>query len=190
MYVGKRFSSLEDGEFNQLFLDFRYTCYRLETLQRYDVSYEKEEYGHFLAGENQGESRGIASWIDGTVSKAVAAGKQMQRVHVIEEPLSDYLRYEFGWAYEHTVAAGEDVRLIPVSAGQWPDKIPHYDYWLFDSSILVAMYYECDGAFSAAELIDDPEKIVRANYWRDMAVVLSVPFHSYAASRQPPDLRR
>ena len=185
MYVGKRFSSLEDGEFNQLFLDFRYTCYRLETLQRYDVSYEREGYDRFLAGETQGESPALTNWIDGTI-KAVAAGKQMRRVHVVEEPLSDYLRYEFGWAYEHTVTAGEDVRLIPVETGHWPEEIPHYDYWLFDSKILVAMYYEDDGAFSAAEVIDEPEKIVQANYWRDMAVALSVPFRSYATARQPP----
>ena len=182
--MGKRFSSLEEDEFNRLFLDFRYTCYRLETLQRYDVSYEKEEYSRFLAGEAQGASRGITGWIEGTVSKAAAADKRMQRVHVVEEPLSDYLRYEFGWAYEHTVAAGEDVRLIPVSSGQWPEGLPHYDYWLFDSSLLVAMYYEDDGAFSIAEIINEPKKIVQANYWRDMAVALSVPYRSYAAERQ------
>jgi hypothetical protein len=182
--VGRLFSSLEDDEYNQLFLDFRYTCYRFETLQRYDVSYEKEEYGHFLAGEVQGVSRGITDWIEGTVSRAMAAGKLMQRVHVVEEPLSDYLRYELGWEYEHTVAAGEDVRLIPVAVGQWPEGLPCHDYWLFDSSLLVAMYYKDDGAFSAAEIIDDPKKLVQANYWRDMAVALSTPYHSYLAERQ------
>jgi hypothetical protein len=182
--MGKRFLSLEDAEFNQLFFDFRYTCYRLETLQRYDVSYEREDYGRFLAGEAQGEPSGLRSWTDGTVGKAVAAGKRMQRVHVVEEPLSDYLRYEFGWAYEHNVSAGEDVRLIPIESGQWPEGIPHYDYWLFDSSILVAMYYSDSGAFTGAEIIDDPEQVVRANYWRDMALALSVPFRGYAPARQ------
>lgn len=133
--MGKVFTSLEDEEFNRVFLDFRYTSYRLETLQRYDVSYEKDEYSRFLAGEDQGESRGITGWIEGTVSKAMSAGKRMHRVHLVEEPLSDYIRYEFGWSYEHTAAAGEDIRIIPVQAGQWPEEIPHYDYWLFDSSL-------------------------------------------------------
>lgn len=181
--MSTRFSSLEDGEFNQLFLGFRYTCYRLETLQRYDVAYEREEYGRFLAGETQGASRGITGWIEGIVSKAVSAGKSMRRVHVVEEPLSDYLRYEFGWAYEHSVSAGEDVRLIPVERGRWPEGLPHYDYWLFDSAILVAMYYDDDGTFFEAELIDDPRKVVDANRWRDMAVALSVPYRSYMARR-------
>lgn len=182
--MGRLFSSLEDDEFNRMFLDFRYTCYRLETLQRYDVSYEREEYARFLAGEAQGASRSITGWIEGTIGKAMAAGKRMQRVHVVAEPLSDYLRYEFGWAYEHTSAAGEDIRLIPVAPGQWPEGLPHYDYWLFDSSVLVAMHYEDDGVFSAAEIIDEPEKIVQANYWRDLAVTLSVPYRRYVIQRQ------
>jgi hypothetical protein len=45
--VGRIFSSLDDEDFNRLFLDFRYMAYRLETLQRYDVSYEKNEFGRF-----------------------------------------------------------------------------------------------------------------------------------------------
>ncbi|MEH1167333.1 DUF6879 family protein [Micromonospora sp. CPCC 205539] len=50
-----------------------------------------------------------------------------------------YVRFECGWAYEHTVDAGEDVRLIPVPGADWPAALPHYDYWLFGSSQLVAM---------------------------------------------------
>lgn len=46
------------------------------------------------------------------------------------------------------------------------------------------MRYEDDGVFSAAEIIDEPEKIVQANYWRDLAVALSVPYRRYAAQRQ------
>lgn len=105
----------------------------------------------------------------------------MHRVHVVTEPLSDYVRFECGWAYEHTVAAGEDVRLIPVAANQWPEGLPHYDYWLFDSSTLVAMYYGDAGTFSSCAIIDEPDKVVQANYWRDLAVHASIPYREYAA---------
>lgn len=33
-------------------------------------------------------------------------------MHVVTEPLSDYVRYEIA-AYEHDQRAGEEVRLIP-----------------------------------------------------------------------------
>ncbi|WP_326555108.1 DUF6879 family protein [Micromonospora sp. NBC_01813] len=176
---------MDDDEFNQLFRDFRYTAYRLETLQRYDVSYEQDEFARFLAGETRGEFPGIAAWCD-TVRAAVSAGKRMHRVHVVTEPLSDYVRFECGWAYEHTVDAGEDVRLIAVSAADaWPAALPHYDYWLFDSSQLVAMYYDEEGRFVSGELISDPAKIVQANVWRDAAVSASMPYRIYAERRQP-----
>src|SRR5580700_5841369 len=101
--MGRVFSSLDDDLFNRLFLDFRYTCFRLESLQQYGVTYEQEEFGRFAAGESRGTFPGISSWIDGTVAKAVAAGKHLYRVHVVEEPLSDYVRFECAWSYEHTV---------------------------------------------------------------------------------------
>ncbi len=115
--MGRRFSSLADVEFNRLFTDFKFTAYRLEALQRYDVTYEQDEFSRFLAGEARGEFPGIAEWIDGTVTKAVAAGKSLSRVHVVELPMSDYVRFECAWAYEHTVEAGEDVRILPVRRG-------------------------------------------------------------------------
>ncbi|URM95448.1 hypothetical protein LUW76_14575 [Actinomadura madurae] len=179
--MGRVFHSLADKEFNSLFSDFEYTAYRLESLQSYDVSYEKEEFGLFLAGQERGEFPGIADWIEGSVRPADKAGKRMHRVHVVEEPLSDYVRFECAWSYEHTVPAGEDVRIIPVRQGEWPEGLPHYDYWLFDSCRLVTMHYEEDGAFAAAEIVDDPAKIVQANYWRDLAVSRAVPYQEFAA---------
>jgi hypothetical protein len=178
--VGRIFTSLADGEFNRLFLDFEFTAYRLESLQHYDVSYEEAEFGRFLAGESRGEFPGINEWIDGTVAKAVAAGKHLYRVHVVEEPLSDYVRFECSWAYEHTSAAGEDIRILAVQEGQWPRDLPRYDYWLFDSKVLVEMHYADDGRFEAAQLVDEADKIVQANYWRDLAVAASVPYKQFS----------
>jgi hypothetical protein len=178
--VGTIFTSLSDPEFQRLFDDFRYTAYRLEALQVYGVPYEMAEFARFQAGEARGEFPGIARWAD-RVARGVRAGKRFHRVHVVTEPLSDYVRFECAWAYRHTVAAGEDVRIAAVPEGQWPDGLPRFDYWLFDSSVLVRMNYADDGTFVSAELVDDPEQVVQANAWRDQAVHLSVPFAEYAA---------
>jgi len=40
-------------------------------------------------------------------------GKVFQRVHVVCEPLTDYLRYELGWSYPPNVEAGEEARCCP-----------------------------------------------------------------------------
>jgi hypothetical protein len=179
--VGRLFRSLDDPGFNRFFTEFRFTAYRLESLQYYDVSDERAEFELFLNGQERGEFPGIAQWIEGTVKPARRAGKHLHRVHVVEEPLSDYVRFECAWAYTHTVRAGEDVRLIPVPAGEWPPGLPHHDYWLFDSSVLVVMHYQDDGAFEAAEIVDDPVQVVQANLWRDLAVSRSLSFESFAA---------
>jgi hypothetical protein len=177
--VGYTFLSLDDEAFVRSFSDFEFTAYRLETLQTYDVSYERAEFERFLAGEARGRFPGIDGWVD-MVRRGVGEGKRFQRVHVLVEPLSDYVRFECAWAYRHNVAAGEDVRVIPVKQGAWPAGLPHRDYWLFDSKRLVAMNYRADGAFHCAELIDDPVEIVRACHWRDRAVALSTGFSEYA----------
>lgn len=174
------FLSLSDSGFNSLFNDFKYTAYRLETLQSYDVSYEQGEFGRFLAGEARGRFPGIADWAD-TVRAGGLEGKRFHRVHVLVEPLSDYVRFECAWSYRHTVAAGEDVRIIPVSGGKWPEGLPGIDYWLFDSTRLLLMNYAEDGAFLSAELTEEPDRVVEANRWRDQAICLSIPFSEYAA---------
>ena len=54
------------------------------------------------------------------IKAAVEAGKVFQRVHVVTEPLTDYLRYELGWSYPPNIEAGEDIRILPTQQGRWP----------------------------------------------------------------------
>lgn len=46
------------------------------------------------------------------------------------------------------------------------------------------MHYSDDGSFTAAEIVDEPDKVVQANYWRDAAVALSIPFQEYYSRNQ------
>ena len=89
-------------------------------------------------------------------------------MHVIREPLTDYLRYELGWSYPPNVEAGEDIRILVAHAGSWPmsargEILPELkDYWLFDSSDLWVMEYGDDGAFLSIEQVTEPAMIVTA----------------------------
>ena len=107
----------------------------------------------------------------------VAAKKSMRRVHVVEEPLSDYLRYEM-LSYRPNVEAGEDVRILPVTPGRWPN-LPLDDYWLFDSAELWLMDYDEDGHFTGVVPVTDAVEIVMANHWRDAALHAAVPYADY-----------
>jgi hypothetical protein len=150
--------SVDSEEFGQFFTSFEHTAYRLETLQRYDVSYELEPFRAFLADEprphDPSKERRTAM-----IRNAAAEGKALQRVHVIAEPPTDYLRYELMWSYAPNVRAGEDIRILPIQPGQWPD-LPHRDYWLFDTHDLWIM--ACTSLWRASST---PRPILASGVW-------------------------
>jgi hypothetical protein len=168
-------------QFRRLFTDVRQSWFRLETLQRYDATNEREDFAAFLRGEPLDSAPG--PW-QAMIREHVAAGRQLVRVHVIEEPLSDYIRYELA-AYVPNVQAGEDVRLIPVPAGTWPADVPRHDYWLFDDERLWLMDYSPSGALDAVRLVDDPIAIEQHRRWRDAAIASSIRLADYHAAHQP-----
>jgi hypothetical protein len=153
-----------------MFETFSYSAFRLETYQTYIGTTRDDQWVALLKASRR--------W-----------GKTHQRVHVITEPLTGAMQQELTEGYEPNVAAGEDIGIIPVAAtGGWPDDVPQSDFWLFDSSRLLAMHYEPDGTWTGADRITDPERIVQACRIRDAALHRAVPWHTYIASR--PDLRR
>jgi hypothetical protein len=169
-----RITSLDDPALGRLFTGVRRSWFRLETLQHYEVDYEREEFAAFLHGEHPGIVPG--PWEEMIASHA-AAGRRLSRVHVITEPVSDYIRYELAY-YEISAAAGEDVRLIPVPEGEWPSGVPQADFWLFDERDVWVMAYDEEGRFLFAEQRRrDRRKAIR---YRDAAMAQSVPLADYA----------
>jgi hypothetical protein len=158
-----------------LFDRFEHTCFRLATLQRYEEPEEADALDSFLAGRDPAIYPGKKAWLE-TVSVAVAAGKVMQRVHVVSEPLTDYLRFKIGWSYDLNAAAGEDIRISGAATA-----LPRTDYWLFDSRALARLRYGDAGRLESVELDNDPAAVVQAGYWRDVALHLAVPLRNWRA---------
>jgi hypothetical protein len=176
--MGRRVSFGDD--FAGLFDWFTTRAFRLETLDQYAVGYEEEAIRRFLAGKPL--DRGfIAPWLE-HVATATGAGRQMQRVHVVTEPLSDYLRYEID-GYRLIVAAGEDVRILPRSVAR-ELELPGEDFWLFDDGPVARMHYDRHGTFLGAELVEEPEVVARYCQWRDVALQAARPYARYVAEYQ------
>jgi hypothetical protein len=156
---------------------FRYSCFRLETLQSYPGD-DDEDVAAFRAGIPQPRRAG-AQWYYDNVAAAAQDGRVWQRVHVVTEPLTDYIRAELA-GYSDNVRHGEDVRIIPVEVGEsWPVDIPHYDFWMFDSAHLFDMLYDEHGVWLGAQLTRDTERIAENCYVRDAALHQSVPWADY-----------
>ena len=169
-------------DFAHRFRTFRYTAFRLETLQTYRGSGEDDWIAAFHAGDRTPPPDPAADAWEAMLAANRAAGKRMQRVHVVVEPLSDYLRFELTWMYAPNAAAGEDVRIIDATH-DWPDGVPRQDFHLFDSSDLYAAHYAADGLWLGVEQVTDPVLIVAACRARDAALHHSVPWKTFIAAR-------
>jgi hypothetical protein len=178
---------ISDEELWAQFQAFSYSAVRLEGLQSY-VSDEDdaEELAAFAAGRPRHHHRDT-QWA-ALVKASRRWGKTHRRIRVVTEPLTPYVQWELTWGFEANVAAGEDIRVLAVTAGEWPEDVPRSDFWLLDSSKLFGMRYEADGQWASAERITDPERIVEACRACDAALHRAVPLRAYLESR--PDLQR
>ena len=158
------------AELQVQFETFSYSAFRLETLQSYAGTGRDDQWVALLKANLR--------W-----------GKTHQRVHVVTEPLTPAMQQELTEGYAGNVAAGEDVRIVPVvGPGEWPDGLYCPDFWLFDSSRLYVMSYDRDGEWTGAKRVHDPESLVKACQVREQALHDAVPWPDYIASK--PDLQR
>jgi hypothetical protein len=154
---------------------FGRSAFRLETLQTYAEPDEAPAVARFMAGEDPGLD---TSWWESMVRSHRDAGRSMIRVRVLIEPLSDYARFQLPY-FRRFVEAGEDIRVIATSQGNWPTGIPSHDYWLFDDRDVWAMRYTDTGTFIRADLLDDPQDVAAHRRRRDVALTQAVPLHEY-----------
>lgn len=162
----------------------RYSVFRLETLQTYRGSGEDEAIAAFEAGHPHPPPDPEQVEWEAMIRSHVRAGRVMQRVHVVVHPLSDYMRFELTWAYAPNVAAGEDVRIVPVRPGEpWPVDLPHHDFWLLDGGELYDAHYADDGTWLGVAPVVDPAAVVRACRWREAALHHAQSWRSYVHSR-------
>lgn len=153
--------------------NFQHSAYRLELLSYYD----SQLYRDRLAGRPVDRSR----W-DGIIRGAVAAGKIIQRVHVMPDVLNPYLEHEIDF-YQGSVLAGEDIRILP-EAGAGDLELPYFDYWLFDSATAAVLEYDDAGICTAIDIRTEPEFVARCNTWRDAALARAITLADWEEGRK------
>ncbi len=162
---------------------FDHSAWRLELLDWYTSPATEQRLARFLGGE-QVTSAERAPWLS-MLRRARAAGKTIGRVHVIAEPVTDYLRYELA-CYQSSFLAGEDIRILPASLTAGLD-LPGFDFWLFDAEhpgarVAINIYGE-RGAWLCAEIVTEPGFVADCCRWRDAAMSRAIPLDAYQAGR-------
>jgi hypothetical protein len=170
------FTDLDNPDWLALFENVEESWFRLETLQAYAVDYEREEFERFLSTGRLEREPG--DW-QRMIRRHVDAGRSLRRVHVVQEPLTDYLRYEIE-AYRQNSAAGEEIRLLPVRSTGWPSGLPEdVDFWLFDDREVWDMHYDDEGRFVKATRSDSASHLDQCRRWRDAALAQSLDLADY-----------
>lgn len=131
------------------------SAFRLETLPQYLVPQEAESFADWKAGKpmpvrTPENHEGLAR-----LKRDAARGFRRYRVHILDQPLTAYLRFEL-YLYLDSVAVGSEVYVA--DRDTHPDLAElHEDFWLYDDEIGVRMFYDDEGHFLYPELIDDLE---------------------------------
>lgn len=184
--MARKYIKRGNPAFGSLFSDFTSEAFRLETLQAYNEPEEDGPRRQFEAGQSIGDDPGTLRWVR-WLAAGQAAGKTVARVHVLTTPISEYVRFELAY-YQPGLSAGEDIRIIPVPAGEWPAGLPGPggDFWLFrdtdGTGRVLHMEYSEDGALTGAWLTTDPAEVAQAARWRDIAMAAAIPLGEYAAT--------
>lgn len=164
---------LDGDEWSRRFTEIEQEAWRLETLPQYLVPQEAEEFAAFREGRPLPPY--TASSYTERVSRQRAEGKYHGRVHIVTQPLSDYLRFEFRYYAVH-VRAGDDIRILDVTNRPNPLEGVQ-DFWMFDRTEVVLMNYEDDGRQINREVLKgDVSPFIEC---QRIAVAESVPFEEY-----------
>lgn len=177
----RKTTTLSAAEFNEQFTQlWQHTTFRLELRDFYIAANEQNPFARFQAGQQQDLSwRGPWRRV---VSRATQAGRRMQRVHVVTEPLTPYIEFELTCAYPSSVAAGEDIRIIPRGEASGL-HLPAHDFWLFDSRLVALLNYDAAGNFLTVDLNEDPDVAQRHCQWRDIVLRYATPLLVYLDSK-------
>jgi len=176
-------------EVNSLYRQATQEVFRLETCQAYDVPAESEQLRAFNEGRalprDPHVERGMA-----VIKKAIEAGVRIRRVHVLDLPLTPYLKFEMAAYAADNLRAGEDVR---IAVRAWhPDLATLVDdFVLFDGdserAALVWMRYDRQGRMTSRDYSASFADIARCRHERDLATARSVPLGEFTALAEASD---
>ncbi len=166
----------------ELLETFRESAFRLETLQYYELAEDEPRRHAFREGRPLPPRPGKTGSMR-LVRNAVASGRRVHRVHVVELPLSEYVRYELA-VYPENLACGEEVHIAVRS--DHPDLAGlSTDFWLFDaesgSPSVVWFRYAPDGRLVSRDYSIASDDISLAREQLAIALAHSVPLGEFIA---------
>lgn len=137
---------------------------------------EAERFSAWKAGEPVAmRTPETTEWL-ARIQRDVANGFRWYRVHVLDQPLTEYSRFEL-WSYLASHAVGQEIYLVDRDDDAALADL-HEDFWLYDDEIAVRMVYDDDGRFLRPERVEDIEPY---REMRDITLRHAEPLNDYFA---------
>jgi hypothetical protein len=155
-------------------------AFRLEAQQRYAVPAEDEQFRAFTEGRPMPSDPRVDRSMQ-IIRAAAARGCRIRRVHVVDLPLTVYLRYELA-AYRENIDAGEE---IGIAVRSWHPDLAELteDFVLFDPGsahpVVVWMRYDDQGQLAGLAYSDKPADLALAAGYRQAALAHAVPLREF-----------
>ncbi|MGH3181035.1 MAG: DUF6879 family protein [Streptosporangiaceae bacterium] len=155
-------------------------AFRLEAQQRYAVAAEDEQFRAFTEGRPMPSDPHVNRSMQ-IIRAATARGCRIRRVHVVDLPLTVYLRYELT-AYRENIGAGEEVG---IAVRSWHPDLGELteDFVLFDPGSIhpdvVWMRYNDQGQVAGLAHSDKPADLALAASYRETALAHAVPLSEF-----------
>lgn len=169
---------------DDLLRSFKQSAFRFEARRAYALTYERADFEKFLAGSPvpPPELDWWRPWLD-KIATLTAEGKQVSRVRVLDEPPTDYQRWEM-WAAPWHSQAGERIGYVPRAAAARA-MLPLWlgqDWWLLDDKRVICMSFTETGEIENRKITTDPGTVARFCKWRDLAVRIATPAEQISAA--------
>jgi hypothetical protein len=164
---------LAPSESAEVLQEVQHSLFRLELQPEYNVGDGVAKAARFVAGDRDdpGADPGMRRWCS-KVRTWRDRGIRIERVRVVEDPPTDYQRWE-RWVGAWNIDAGEVLRYMTRHEAFSCELLPAAgttDWWLIDSQRVLQTRYTPDHRIDQQILDDTPEVVVQACAWRDLAV--------------------
>lgn len=175
---------IEPGpNFRRLVTEYRQSSWRWECQGAYREPDEREPWA--LWREGRPDHSFMDGWV-ATIRGITEAGKRFERVRMVTEPPTDYLRWMFAFTHIN-IEAGEDIRWLEESRARALEMpMPEHDFYIIDDERVAILHFG-DNGVSGVEVLDDAHTVAEHQRWRDLVWPLAVPHmeSEYVSMRSP-----
>jgi hypothetical protein len=147
---------------------------RLEARPHYQIPAERDMLEAFHEERPQPELPASAIAALDRMRQETVGGKRRQRVRVVDDPLTDYERWELVHAYPWNLEAGEEILIVERGV-----ESLHHDFYLIDGRVAVLVHYDDEGRLLSGWRTDDPDVVHPCRKLYETALARAEPLQRY-----------